>query len=44
MDYVDLMLHHFPCQRPEQNKAVWQGLEEIKKQGLAKAIGVTFDV
>lgn len=38
---VDLVLHHFPCRSATENKAVWSGLLEAKKMGLARAVGVS---
>ena len=39
-DYVDLFLIHNPKQHADI-KAVWKQMEEIKKEGLAKSIGVS---
>jgi len=39
LDYVDLVLLHFPV--PALRKTTWKVVEEIKKQGLAKSIGVS---
>jgi diketogulonate reductase-like aldo/keto reductase len=41
MPAVDLALHHFPCSTAAENKAVWSGLLEAKKIGLARAVGVS---
>lgn len=49
VDYVDLLLTHFPCAmtNPPQNcskaarQATWKGLEEQVKQKKARAIGVS---
>ncbi len=41
LQYVDLILHHFPCRRGGNNKAVWAGLQEAHANGLARAIGVS---
>lgn len=38
-DYVDLLLLHFPV--PALRSGAWKKLEEIHKQGRAKAIGVS---
>ncbi len=38
-DYVDLLLLHFPV--PVLRKKTWLRLEDIKRQGLAKSIGVS---
>lgn len=39
MDYVDLLLLHFPV--PVQRKKAWVELEKIKAEGGAKSIGVS---
>lgn len=43
LDYVDLFLIHIPAQaRKEGNLSqVWEGMEEVKRDGLAKSIGVS---
>jgi 2,5-diketo-D-gluconate reductase A len=39
---VDLVLHHFPCRHnPAGNSAIWDGLLEAKRMGLARAVGVS---
>lgn len=38
LDYVDLMLIHWPVGNP---KVMWQTLEELYRQGMFKAIGVS---
>lgn len=38
LDYVDLMLLHWPVGRPQ---AMWQALEELYSEGLFRAIGVS---
>ena len=38
LDYVDLMLIHWPVGNP---KVMWQTLEELFRQGMFKAIGVS---
>ena len=38
LDYVDLMLLHWPVGNPA---VMWQALEELYKQGLFRAIGVS---
>ncbi|KAL0066459.1 hypothetical protein AAF712_006502 [Marasmius tenuissimus] len=47
LDYVDLYLIHSPhVARAQGNlQDLWKGMEEVKKEGLAKSIGVSnFDV
>jgi len=47
LDYVDLYLIHSPhvAQAKGNLQDVWKGMEEVKKEGLAKSIGVSnFDV
>ena len=39
MDYVDLLLLHFPV--TGLRKSSWKALEDIKKQGLTRSIGVS---
>ena len=39
MDYVDLLLVHWPIQRALFD--TWRAFEELKKEGLAKSIGVS---
>ena len=39
MDYVDLLLVHWPIQRAFFD--TWRAFEELKKEGLAKSIGVS---
>ena len=38
MDYVDLLLVHWPIQRAFFD--TWRAFEELKKEGLTKSIGV----
>ena len=39
--YVDLLLLHHTCSTPEETIMVWRVLEEAKKNGSAKLIGVS---
>ncbi|KAK3252941.1 hypothetical protein CYMTET_37794 [Cymbomonas tetramitiformis] len=41
MEYVDLMLIHFPCAVTGDSKNAWKGLQEVHALGLARAIGVS---
>ena len=47
LEYVDLVLHHFPCghfvgiNNEKGNVAVWKGLEEALANNLTRAIGVS---
>ncbi|KAI0263346.1 Aldo/keto reductase [Gloeopeniophorella convolvens] len=43
LDYVDLFLVHTPTHWPEPGrlKAVWKEVEALKKEGLARSIGVS---
>ncbi|KAI9511126.1 Aldo/keto reductase [Russula earlei] len=44
LDYVDLFLIHTPLQfnaEPGALKAVWKEMEAVKKEGLARSIGVS---
>ncbi len=40
LDYVDLYLIHAPF-HPEQRLAQWRGLVELRRQGTARALGVS---
>jgi len=41
LEYVDLFLIHTPLQHEGRLREVWKGLEGVKKDGLAKSIGVS---
>ncbi|KAG1752100.1 NADP-dependent oxidoreductase domain-containing protein [Suillus lakei] len=44
LEYVDLYLIHLPNDHKDKEgglKAAWKGMEECKKEGLAKSIGVS---
>lgn len=41
LDYVNLFLIHTPLQFPGGLKAVWKEMEAVKKEGLARSIGVS---
>ena len=41
VEYVDLFLIHAPFQHPGRVVEVWKDMEECKKEGLAKSIGVS---
>lgn len=41
MDYVDLMLMHWPCDEFEDTLATYQEMERMLSQGKARAIGVS---
>mmetsp|Transcript_22862 Transcript_22862/g.50155 ORF Transcript_22862/g.50155 Transcript_22862/m.50155 type:complete len:347 (-) Transcript_22862:162-1202(-) len=42
LDYVDLMLLHFPCKTGHQDTIkAWKGLQEAHAKGLVRAIGVS---
>jgi len=40
-DYVDLYLIHWPLPHRDEFVRTWQGFEEIRRAGLARAIGVS---
>ena len=43
LDYVDLYLIHCPAQPKRENSLTqwWEGMEEVKRAGLARSIGVS---
>lgn len=41
LTYVDLFLIHTPMGLESKLKDLWKGMEEVKKAGLAKSIGVS---
>ncbi|EPQ58043.1 Aldo/keto reductase [Gloeophyllum trabeum ATCC 11539] len=41
VDYVNLFLIHMPTHHEGRLKEVWKQMEEVKKEGLAKSIGVS---
>jgi 2,5-diketo-D-gluconate reductase A len=41
LDYVDLVLQHFPCDTDKENQAMWAGLIQAKTLGLTRSIGVS---
>lgn len=41
LDYVDLMLMHWPCDDPADTLAVYRTLEALQQSGKARAIGVS---
>ena len=41
LDYVDLVLQHFPCDTEKENQDMWTGLMQAKSLGLARSIGVS---
>ena len=41
LDYVDLMLLHWPCHRPEDTLATYRHMERLVAAGKARAIGIS---
>mmetsp|Transcript_16453 Transcript_16453/g.22965 ORF Transcript_16453/g.22965 Transcript_16453/m.22965 type:complete len:293 (+) Transcript_16453:64-942(+) len=41
LEYVDLMLVHWPCESPEDTLNTYAALEQMHKDGKARAIGVS---
>jgi len=41
LDYVDLVLHHFPFENEKDNVEIWKGLEMALEQNLTRSIGVS---
>lgn len=41
VEYVDLMLLHWPCTREEDTLAAYRALEDFQLEGKAKAIGIS---
>jgi diketogulonate reductase-like aldo/keto reductase len=40
-DYVDLWLVHWPPNRPQQRKQIWNEMRRLRDEGMARAIGVS---
>lgn len=41
LDYIDLYLIHWPAPARDQYVQTWRALEKIKKEGMARSIGVS---
>ena len=41
LDYVDLMLMHWPCDDPKETLSVYRAMETLVTKGKAKAVGVS---
>lgn len=41
LDFVDLLLLHFPCDDDRVNRMYWQAMIEARDAGVARAIGVS---
>lgn len=41
VDYVDLLLMHWPCTSSSETEKVWKAMEPLVAQGKARAIGIS---